>query len=311
MRVYSPAVAPRPTRSVRQTKGRSGGGQQVLADRRYRSGASRRVPRGHPQALQRRADPDGAARQRRAPRPLAHDARVRRRPGDDRASADRDRALRLVERRQAPRGARAAALRDARGAARPPARAGRGARAHADGARSRVPPRLDALQVALLAHVRLAHDRAARGRLRRAGGRGAPGARDRAGRLPGRPQRPPAEVRRLGRGAPLGSGHAHRVAGLPHVRGAPRGLVDVPVPGARAAREPGRRGRARRHARARRSSRSGQAASWRALGAQRARLVRRAAAVRSARRRTRRTPRGRRSSACGSARATRSSRSRA
>ena len=192
-----------------------------------------------------------AARERGAPGPLAHDARVRGRRGDDRAPADRDRALRLLERGQAPRGPRAAPLRDPRGAARPAARAGRGARPHADGARPRDAARLDALQVALLAHLRLAHERAARGRLRRAGRRGAARPRDRAGRLPGRAQRPPAEVRRLGRGAPLGSEHAHRVAGLPHVRGAPRCLVDVPVPGPRAARQPGRRGRARRHARRR------------------------------------------------------------
>ena len=142
-----------------------------------------------------------AARLRRAPRPLAHDARVRRRPRDDGASADRDRALRLLERRQAPGRPRAAPLRDARGAARPPARAGRRARAHPDGAGPRDAPRHDALEVALLAHLRLAQQRAARGRLRRPRRRGAPRPRDRAGRLAGDPLRPPAEVLRLGRGA--------------------------------------------------------------------------------------------------------------
>ena len=92
-------------------------------------------------------------------------------------------------------------------------------------------------------------------------------------------QRPPAEVRRLGRGAALRSEHAHRVAGLPHVRGAARSLVDVPVPRARAARDPGRRGRARRHAQRRRSSRRRSGGEAGALGAQRARLAARAAAA--------------------------------
>src|SRR5581483_802275 len=78
---------------------------------------ARRVPGGHPQALLRRADRRGADRLRRAPRALADDARVRRRPRDDRAPADRDRALRLVERGEARGRARAAALRDEGGAA--------------------------------------------------------------------------------------------------------------------------------------------------------------------------------------------------
>ena len=77
-------------------------------------------------------------------------------------------------------------------------------------------------------------DRAARGRLRRAGGGGAARARGRAGRGARAPARTPAEVRRLGGGAAGGPGAAHRVAGLPDVRGAPRRVVDVPVPRPRA-----------------------------------------------------------------------------
>ena len=60
--------------------------------------------------------------------------------------------------------ARAAPLRHPGGAARPPARARRGARPHADRARPRRAQRRDAVEVADLAHVRLAHDGAARGR---------------------------------------------------------------------------------------------------------------------------------------------------
>ena len=62
-------------------------------------------------------------------------------------------------------------------------------------------PRLDAVEVALLAHVRLAHDGAARGRLRRAGGGGAARAGRHAGRGAGARARAAAEVHRLGRGA--------------------------------------------------------------------------------------------------------------
>ena len=47
-----------------------------------------------------------------AARPLADDARVRGRPGDERPPADGDRALRLVERGQARGRARATPLRD-------------------------------------------------------------------------------------------------------------------------------------------------------------------------------------------------------
>ncbi len=58
----------------------------------------------------------------------------------------------------------------------------RGARADADRARPRRAPRPDALEVALLAHLRLAQRGAARGGLRRRGRRGAARARGRAGR---------------------------------------------------------------------------------------------------------------------------------
>ena len=61
--------------------------------------------------------------------------------------------------------------------------------------------RLAAVQVALLAHVRLADERAPGGRVRRAGGGGAAGAGDRAGRADGAAARVAAEVQRLGGGA--------------------------------------------------------------------------------------------------------------
>src|SRR5207302_1307154 len=128
------------------------------------------------------ADPRRASRERRAARPLADDAGVRGRSRDDRPSTDGDRALRQLERGQARGGARAAQVRDARGAAAAPARSGRAARPGADRTRPRRPPRQDAVEIALLAHVRVADERAPRGRLRRPGRRGAARARDRAGR---------------------------------------------------------------------------------------------------------------------------------
>ena len=76
---------------------------------------------------------DSAERLGRSPtmREFAADA------ADDGAPADGDRALRQLERGQAAGGARAAAVRDPRGAARAAAGAGRGARPHADRARHR------------------------------------------------------------------------------------------------------------------------------------------------------------------------------
>ena len=116
------------------------------------------------------------------PRPLADDEGVRRRSRGGSAPADGDRALRDLECRQARGRAPAAALRDARGAARRPACARRRARTDTDGGRDQAPARLDAVGVALLAHVRVAGGGAARGRLRRHAGRGAARARDLAGR---------------------------------------------------------------------------------------------------------------------------------
>ena len=55
------------------------------------------------------------------------------------------------------------------------------------------------VEVALLAHIRLAHERAPRGGLRRAGGGGEARARRRPGRRARREARTAAEVRRLGR----------------------------------------------------------------------------------------------------------------
>ena len=66
-----------------------------------------------------------------------------------------------------------------------------------------------AVEVALLAHVRLARRRAARGGLRRPGGGGAARARGGAGGGARAPARPPAEVRRLG---------ARRARGRPELR---------------------------------------------------------------------------------------------
>ena len=96
---------------------------------RHRSGGARGIPGGDPEAVHRRGDPGAADGQRRAARPLADHARVRRRRADDGAPADGDRALRQLERGEAAGGARAAAVRDPRGAARAAAGAGRGARA--------------------------------------------------------------------------------------------------------------------------------------------------------------------------------------
>src|SRR5579864_5576565 len=213
-----------------------------------RPGQARRVPGGHPQALHRRPDRRRAAGVRGTAGPLPDDAGVCRRPGDDRPSADGDRALRLVERGQARGRPRATAFRDARGAARPAPRPRHGARPAADGARHRRAQGEASLQVAVLAHVRLADERASRGRLRRSGGGGAARASGRAGRRDGTAARTPAAVRRLGRGAQGGRLAPHRVAGLPAARRAPRRVVDVPVPRPRAARA------ARHHRRRRRDA---------------------------------------------------------
>src|SRR5205085_11407573 len=131
------------------------------------------VPAADPEALLRRPDPRRVDRLRRAAGTLADDARVRGRPGDVGSSADGDRALRQLERREAEGRARPAAVRDARGAPHAPAGARRAARPRADGEGHRREPEPLALEVALLAYLRIAHERAPRGRLRRPGGGGA------------------------------------------------------------------------------------------------------------------------------------------
>ena len=109
----------------------------------------------------------------------------------------------IVERTPSAGRPRAAPLRDPRGAARLAARPGRGARPRADRQGHRGAQGRDALEVALLAHVRLAQHRPTRGRLRRAGGRGAPGrAPSTQGVVLADPHRPAAEVRGLGGGPP-------------------------------------------------------------------------------------------------------------
>ena len=86
-----------------------------------RSRRARAFQSGDPQALLRRADPRRAPLARRTARPLPDDEGVRRRPGDEGAPPDGDRALRHLERGQARGRARPAPVRDPRGAARRPA----------------------------------------------------------------------------------------------------------------------------------------------------------------------------------------------
>ena len=121
-----------------------------------RPGRARRLPGGAPQALLRRADPAGAAGLCRPSRPLTDDEGVRSRPRGRCPSADGDRALRVLERRQARSRADAAPVRDPRGAAGAAAEARSRARADADGARSGRAARNVPVEVALLAHLRLA-----------------------------------------------------------------------------------------------------------------------------------------------------------
>ena len=131
----------------------------------------------------------------------------------------------------------------------------------ADGARHRRAQGRDPLEVAPLAHVRLAGAGAAGGGIRRAGGGGAAGAGGRAGRHAGANARPAAEDGRLGRRPACRRVAADRVAGLPDDR-RPACLGRVPVPRPRAAARGGRRRRARtdRSASARRRERSRRAA---------------------------------------------------
>ena len=184
----------------------------------------------------RRADPRRAARVRGAARPLADDARVRGRPGDERAPADGDRALRQLERREARGRARPAPVRDARGAASGCCASW----ARSSAARRRPGPRR--APRARCRRSRSTGTRSARSTnalreagLRRAGGGGAARARGRAGRRARAAARPAAEVRRLGarraRRTPtlLTEWQVYRMFDV-----APRRVVDVPVPGPRA-----------------------------------------------------------------------------
>src|SRR6266545_8201657 len=133
-------------------------------------------------------------------------------------------------------------VRDPRGAAAGAARPRRRARPHPHSARPRGAAPFAPLEVALLAHVRLADDRAARGRLRRARWRGAARAGRRAGREARAAAEASAEVRGLGGGPPARRELHDRVAGLPDVRFAPRRVVDLPVPDRRASARAGRPG---------------------------------------------------------------------
>src|SRR5205085_11728334 len=126
------------------------GPEALPGPRRDRREGPGLVPGGDPQAVLRRADPRRAPRELRTAEPLADDARVRGGPGDDRASADGDRALWQLERGEAHRRARPAAVRAARGARRPPARPRRRARPHPDREGPRRAARLDAVEIALL-----------------------------------------------------------------------------------------------------------------------------------------------------------------
>src|SRR5262249_43499218 len=115
-----------------------------------------RVSGRDPQALLGRGDPRAAARQRRAPGPFADHAGARSRPGADRPPADRDPALQDRERGETEGRARPTPVPPAGRPDPAAARAGRRPGAPADGEGSRRAPRLDAVQVPLLAHVRLA-----------------------------------------------------------------------------------------------------------------------------------------------------------
>src|SRR4029453_4645223 len=92
----------------------------------------------------------------------------------------------------------------------------------------------DALEVTLLAHVRLAHHRTPGGRVRRPGRGGATRARNRSGLCRRGKARPAPEIPGVGGGEGRRRIAADRVANLPDVRRPPRRVVDVPVPDPRA-----------------------------------------------------------------------------
>ena len=192
--------------------------------RRIDPARSRRVPGRDPQALLGRADPRASC--------SACAERLGRSPTMREFAADPETTVHpqtVIEHfgswNAAKRDGRArpAAVRDARRARPAAARARRGARPPADRARPRRAPRLDAVEVALLAHVRLAHERAPRGRAStsRWGRSGSSARSSRAPRSRGssagcRSSPTGREARGAGRDA------AHRVAGLPDVRRATR-----------------------------------------------------------------------------------------
>src|SRR5437588_837681 len=89
---------------------------------------------------------------------------------------------------------------------------------------------LAAIDPAALAHIRLALERAAGGRIRCARGGGEARASGGAGRRARAATEAAAEVRRLGGGAQAGRLAADGVAGLPDVRCPPWRVVDLPVP---------------------------------------------------------------------------------
>ena len=215
--------------------------------RGHRRGRARGVSRRPAAALHGRRDPRGASGVGAPARPVADDARVRGRRGGRGPPADGDRALRYLECREAGRRAASAALHQPRGAARPAARAGGGARAHADGAGPRGAPRHDGFEVADLAHVRIAHGgaHARRDSTCRSARSGSSG--DRAGRRAGRDARPAPEDGRL-EGRPRARHDAPvRVAGLPDGRRPAGRLVGLPVPRARAVARGRRAAWDRRH----------------------------------------------------------------
>ena len=210
-----------PSRASTRTRSRSSG---------RACGGATRTKRSSPSSARRRS---GWA--------LADDARVRGRPCGDGAPADRDRALRHVERREARSGPAAASLHQPGGAARSAAGARGGARPHADSARHRgAPGRMASKSLiwhtfgSLAAALREAGFDVPVGeeRLERAIADGAVLARE-LGRLPKMADWKDARSAR--RDA------AVRVAGLPHGRRSAGGLVGVPVPRPRA---PARGGRA-------------------------------------------------------------------
>src|SRR4029078_1669386 len=142
------------------------------------------------------------------------------RPRGETAPADPRDSLRKLEPRQAESGPRRAALRDPGGA--PQAAPGAGARVWGAPHGRRSPPSagLDALEVALLADLRLVPLRPSGRRLRRSPRQGALGPRGAGGRAARATAGAGLELRRLGEGTRARSAVAERMADLPALRGA-------------------------------------------------------------------------------------------